>query len=194
MDRLRLEAGALGQALCGATSRGRERDRDGLREKDFQDGVNQSRLSNTRTASDYQHIGSESDTNSLLLATGERQLRSLLYPRDSLVGINGGPGRLSSGERLEPLGDFALGSVKCSKEDATAAFEIVGHDGTTFEFEVQRRFDQFGRYFEQLFGEGSELFDQKAAMPVVHRLGQRVGVPARTRIRAVFSMPSLAAI
>jgi hypothetical protein len=100
MDCLCLKAGALGQAFCSPTGRGADRDRDGLREKDFEDGVDQSRLSDTRTAGDYQHLGSESDTNSLSLAIGERQLRSLLYPRDRLVDVNGGPGRLSGAERL----------------------------------------------------------------------------------------------
>jgi hypothetical protein len=33
---------------------------------------------------------------------------------------------------------------------------------------VQRRFDQFGRHFEQLFGQG---FERKTAMPFIHRLG-----------------------
>jgi hypothetical protein len=85
--------------------------------------------------------------------------------------------RLSGSQRLQLLGDFALGSVKCSKEDATAAVEIVGNNGTTLEFEVQRRFHQFGRHFEQLFGEGNEFFDRKTAMPFIHRLGERVGDP-----------------
>ena len=85
--------------------------------------------------------------------------------------------RLAGGERLQLLGDFALGSVKCSKEDATAAFEIVGHNGTTVELEVQRRFHQFGRHFEQLFGEGNELFERKTAMPFIHRFCERVGDP-----------------
>jgi len=177
MDRLCLDAGALGQALCGTTGRGTERDPDGLREKDFEDRVDQSRLSDTRTAGDYEHLGSERDTNSLSLALGKHQLRPLLDPRNGLVDINGGPGRLSGAERLQLLGDFALGSVKCSKEDATAAFEIVGNDGTTLEFEVRRRLHQFGRHFEQLFGEGNELFDRKTAMPFIHRLGERIGDP-----------------
>jgi hypothetical protein len=68
-------------------------------------------------------------------------------------------GRLSGAERLQLLGDFPLGSVKCSKEDATAAFEIVGHDGTTLELEVQRRFDQFGRHFEQLLADARFAVD-----------------------------------
>ena len=39
----------------------------------------------------------------------------------------------------EPPGNFALDSVKGSKKEAVAAFEIVGDDCATFEFEVQRR-------------------------------------------------------
>jgi len=57
------------------------------------------------------------------------------------------------GERLELFADFALGSVKCGKEDAAPAFEIVGDDRTVVQFKAQRRFDQPNRHFEQLFGE-----------------------------------------
>ena len=177
MDCLCLEAGALGQALCGATGRGTERDRDGLGDQNFQQRVDKRGFPNAGPAGDDRHIGDECDPKRCFLAVSKRQLRPLLDPRDGLVDVNGGPGRLSGGERLELLGDFALGSVKCSKEDATAAFEIVGHNGTTLELEVQRRFDQFGRHFEQLFGEGNELFERKTAMPFIHRLGERVGDP-----------------
>jgi hypothetical protein len=44
MDRLRLEPGALGQAFCSTAGRGTERDRDGVRENDLDDGVDQGRL------------------------------------------------------------------------------------------------------------------------------------------------------
>ena len=47
----------------------------------------------------------------------------LLDPRDRLVDVDGGPGRLSDNQRLELRSDFALGSVKRSEEDASAAFE-----------------------------------------------------------------------
>ena len=108
------------------------------------------------------------------LALGKRQLRPLLDPRNGLINVDGWPIRLSGGERLQLLGNFELGSVKRSKEDATAAFEIVGHNPATIELEVQRRFDQLGRHFEQLFGEGDELFERKTTMPVVHRFCERV--------------------
>jgi len=81
MDRLRLEPGALGQAFRSTTGRRTERDSDGLREKDLEDGVDQGRLADARTAGDQQHLGNESDANSLSLAIGEHQLRPLLRPK-----------------------------------------------------------------------------------------------------------------
>ena len=111
MDRLRLDPGALGKALGGASGGGAEGDRDGLRQQDLEDGVDQCRLTDAGTAGDYQHLGGESDASSLSLAIGERQLRPLLDPRDSLVGIDRRPGRSSDYERLEPFGDLALGPV-----------------------------------------------------------------------------------
>ncbi len=175
MDRLRLEAGALGQALGGAAGRGAERDRDGFGDQDLQQRVDERGLADAGPAGDDHHLGDERDPERCFLAVGKRQLRPLLDPGDRLVDIDRGPGRLPNGKRLELLGDFALGSVKCGKEDATTAFEIVGNDSTVLELKAQRRFDELGRHFEQLFGEGNELFDRKTAMPFVHRLGERVG-------------------
>ena len=71
------------------------------------------------------HFGDERNPARCLLAVSKRQLRSLLDPRDSLVDVNGGPGRLPNGKRLELFGDFVLGSVKCSEEHAATAFKIV---------------------------------------------------------------------
>jgi hypothetical protein len=59
------------------------------------------------------------DPKRCFLAVSERQLRPLLDPWDDPLDINGRPERLSGGERLQLLSDFALGSAKCSKEDAT---------------------------------------------------------------------------
>ena len=128
MDRLRLEAGALGQALGGAAGRGAERDRDRLGDQDLEQRVDQRGLADAGAAGDDHHLGDECDPERCLLAVGKRQLRPLLDPRDRLIDGNRGPGRLADGERLELLGDFALGSVKPGKEDAASIFEIVGDD------------------------------------------------------------------
>jgi hypothetical protein len=50
MDRLRLDPGALGQAFRCTSGRRTEHDSDGLREKDLEDGVDQGRLADARTA------------------------------------------------------------------------------------------------------------------------------------------------
>ena len=55
------------------------------------------------------------------------------------MSFNGGPGRLSDGQRLELLSDFALGSVKRSEEDASAAFEIIRDNSTLLEAKTIHR-------------------------------------------------------
>jgi hypothetical protein len=135
------------------------------------------RLADAGTAGDYQHLGGESDANSLSLAIGERQLRPLLDPGDRLVGIDQRPRRSSDCERLELFGDLPLGPVEPGKEDATVALEVIGDYGATFELEAECRFDELSRYFEQRLSERDELIGRQSAMPFVHRLGQRVGDP-----------------
>ena len=110
------------------------------------------------------------------LAVGKRQLRPLLDPRDGLVGIDRRPGRLSDGQRLELLGDFAFGSVKASKEDAAPVIEIVGDDRAILEAPGRapsRRARPAPRADSRV--RASELLDRQAAMPIVHRLGERIG-------------------
>ena len=177
MDCLRLEAGALGQTLCGTAGRGTERDRDPLGDQDLQQRFDERGFPNPGAAGDDHHLGDECGPERCLLAVGKRQLRPLLDPRDRLIDVDGGPGRLPDGKRPELFGDFALASVKPGKEYAATAFEIVGNDSAVVELEAQRRLDQLGWHFEQLFGEGNELLRRQTAMPVVHRLGERVGDP-----------------
>ena len=95
----------------------------------FRMRVDERRLADARTAGDHQHLGNESDANSLSLAIGEHQLRPLLDPRDSLVGIDRRPGRSSDRERLELFGDLPFGPVEPRKEDAPAALKVIGDYG-----------------------------------------------------------------
>ena len=92
--------------------------------------------------------------------------------------VNIGPGRFPNGKRLELPGDFALSSVKCSEEHATAALKIVRDDSTILEIKTDCRLDEFGSYFEQLLSERYEFFDRKTAMLFVRRLRERVGDPS----------------
>ena len=95
-------------------------------EKDLEDGVDQRRLTDARTAGDYQHLGNESTANSLSLAISERQPRPLFDPRDALVGIDRRPRRSSDSEGLEPFGNLPFGPVEAGEEDAAAALKVVG--------------------------------------------------------------------
>ena len=124
------------------------------------------RLTDTRTAGDHQHLGNESDTNSLSLAIGKRQLCPLLDPRNGLVGIDRRPGWSSDCQRVELFGNLPLSPVEPGEEDALAALEVVGNYGTTFELETQRSFDELGRHFEQRLSELDQLFGRESAMPL----------------------------
>ncbi len=55
------------------------------------------------------------------------------------------------------------------------ALDFIRDDGTRVDFELQRGLDQLRRHFEQLFGEWDQLIRGQSAMPVIHRLGQRMG-------------------
>src|SRR6266446_387060 len=158
MDRLRFDPGALRQPLGGTTGGGAKRNRDRLREQDLEDGVDQGCLTDAGTAGDYQHLRSESDTNSLSLTIGERQPRPLLDPRNRLVNIDRRPGRFSDCQRLELFGDLPLSPVEAGKEDATVALKVVGDYRATFELKAQRRFDELCRHFEQRLSKRDELF------------------------------------
>jgi hypothetical protein len=148
MDSLRLDPGALGEALGGTTGGGAERDRDGLGGQDLQQRVDERGLADTGPASDDEHLGNESDVNGLSLALCEHQLRPLLDPPDRLVGIDRRPRRSSDGERPELLGDLPLRPVEAGEEDATAAIEFIGDYGAAFELVAERRLDELRRYFE----------------------------------------------
>ena len=175
MDGLRLDPGALGQAFRGTAGRCTERDSDGLREKDLEDGVDQGRLADAGTTGDHQHLGNEGDANSLSLAVGERQFRPLLDPGDRLFGVNRRPGRLPDCQRVELLGDLPFGPIEPGEEHAAPAIEIVGDNRTFVKLEAERGVDEFGRNLQKLVREREKFLGGETAMPFVHGLGKRVG-------------------
>src|SRR5262249_5712234 len=142
VDRLRFERSALGEAFRCAAGRGTKRDRDSLGAQDLKDRVDQSCLADAGPAGDHQHLGNESNTNSFSLAIGEHQLRPLLDPGDSLIGIDRRPRRSSDRKRRELFRDLPLSPVKAGEEHATAAIEVIGDYRTTFELETEYCFDE----------------------------------------------------
>ena len=115
-------------------------------------------LPTARTAGDYQHLGNESNANSLSLAIGESQLRPLLDPRGRPVGIDRRPGRFSDSKCLQLFGEVPFGSVGPRKEDAPVALEIICDYGARVELMAERRFDKFCRHLEQSLGVRDQLF------------------------------------
>ena len=82
MDRLRLETGALGQALGGAAGRGAHRDRDRLGDQDLEQRVDQRGLANAGAAGNDHHFGDECGPERCLLAVGKRQPVGLALAAD----------------------------------------------------------------------------------------------------------------
>ena len=62
-----------------------------------------------------------------------------------------------------------------AREHAAAPLEIVGDYGASLKFEAEGCFDQLSRHLEQLASEGDEFLGRKAAMAIVHCLGEREG-------------------
>src|SRR6516162_6268069 len=175
MDCLRLEPGTLGQAFGGATRRRTECYCGGLRTEDLEDRVDQRGLADARAAGDHHHLRDERDADGLYLAVGEREFRPLFDPGDCLVGFDQWPGRLTDRQCLELRCDLAFSAVETSKKHAISPFKIVGDYGAYLKFEAECRFNQLRRHLEQLASECDELLAWKAAMAIVHRLGERVG-------------------
>jgi hypothetical protein len=162
MDCLRVEPRALGGAFGGTADRRAKRDLHGLREQDLEDGVDQSCLADPRSAGDHQHLGNESDANSLSLAVGERQPCPLLdpgdRPKDRHIGVDRRPGRPPDRECFELFGDLPLRPVQPGEENTTAALQVIGNYAAAFELMAERRVNELGGHFEQRSGERNQLF------------------------------------
>ena len=96
----------------------------------------------------------------------------------------------------KPFADRPFGPVQAAKEYTGRSGNRVRNDRSLGQFEVQSGLNQLTRDFQQFNGERRKLFGGKAAMAVVHRLGQRMRNPRANPdpAMAVFSMPSFMAI
>ena len=174
MDGLRLQAGAVRQPL-GRPTRGRaQRHANLLGDQHLQDRVDQGGLAHAGAAGDHQHLAGESNPDGLALACGQLQTRPALHPWDRLGGVDRRPGWPGGHENPQSFGNGLLGPVEAGQEHAAAAFQLVGHDVPGLQLQRQCRCDQVIGNFQQLGGQRRQLLHRQTAMPLVHRLGQRV--------------------
>jgi hypothetical protein len=174
VDRHRLEAGGIGETLRGPSGRSGQRDVGRFGAQDPEQRIDQCRLADPGTAGDYQHLGGERHPDRRPLAVGERQAGALLDPGDRLVGIDRRPGRAAGGERLQPLGDVALGLIQCREKDAASPVHFICHYRAARDLLGEGGLDEVGRHLEQCLGQRNQVFDRQPAMPVIHRLGEGV--------------------
>jgi hypothetical protein len=172
---LGLEPGTLGQPFGGGTRRRTECHRDGLREQDLQNRVDQRRLADPGAAGDHQHLRRKSDADSLDWALGERQLCPFLDPRDRLLGSDEWPRRPPDSQCPQLSGDLALGPVQPGEEHAAPALEIIGDDRAVLKLEAKGSVNELCRNLKQFARQGQQLVVRQTAVAVVHRFGERKG-------------------
>jgi hypothetical protein len=174
MDRLRLTAGAFRQPLGRPAGRRGQRDVDGLDPQDFQDRVDQRRLADTGTAGDDEDLRSQRQPHRLALALGEGDARFALDPRNGLLGIDRWPRQRTGRESSQATGDGTLGPMQPGEKDAGLLVHGVGDHLAVIELQIERALDDRGWHLEQLGGHRQQLLARQPAVPVIHRLGQRV--------------------
>ena len=125
-------------------------------------------------AGDHQHLAGEGHPDGLALAGGQLQTRPALHPWDRLGGVDGRPGWSGGHQSPQALGDGLLGPIEARQEDASAALQLVGHEVPGLQLQRQCRGDQVLRHLQQPGGQGRQLLHRQTAMPLIHRLGQRV--------------------
>jgi hypothetical protein len=123
-------------------------------------------------AGDDHHLGPERDPDRFPLAVGERQPGALFDPRNRLVGVDRRPGRLTLGERLQPLPDIALGLVQRGEKGAAPALELIRNDMAGGDLLGERGLDQACGHLQERLGQRHQLRDRQPAMPLIHRLGE----------------------
>lgn len=150
-------------------------------------------LANAGPTGDHQHLGNEGLPHRLFLALGKRELGSCLNPRDRLAGVNGWPWRLAAGEPVEHLGDLPLGVVQAGQEDTAPAVEVISNDAALLQLEAEGSLDEVR--MDLCFPvSGTSSSAGRPQCPSSMASARAKVTPARSRISAVFSMPSLAAI
>src|SRR5580700_3744775 len=84
--------------------------------------------------------------------------------------------------------------IEAREENAGRLADRIGDDRSLGQFQIQRRLDQLRGNLEQLDGQGRQFSAGNPQCPSSIASVSAYEIPARTRITAVFSMPSLIAI
>ena len=177
VDRHGLEPGGLRHPFGCAAGRRAKQQGHALGVQDTQDGVDDGRLAHARTAGDDHGLGVQGPANRLGLAFRKRQAGLPLDPGQRLAGIDIRPGQPAARDLQKPFADRPFGPVQATKKNTGGSGNRVRNDRSLGQFEVQSGLNQLLRDFQQFDGERRKLCGGKAAMAVVHRLGQRMGNP-----------------
>src|SRR6476659_1813413 len=108
------------------------------------------------------------------LAAKARLMRFSTHGK-AFVRIDPGPRQRAVCQTCQPIGNGAFRPMQTGQEYTRRHTDLVGNHGALLQLEIKRRTDQLLRHLEQLLGQRDQLFRRQTAVPLVHRLGQRIG-------------------
>ena len=137
VNRFGLESGRFSKALGRAAGRCAQQAAHFLSCQDFQDGLHQGRLADSRPARDDQNPRGQSSLKRLALAGSQLHSGFGLAPLHSLVEINRRIARARGAQILHPFRDPFLGSFQNGQED-----EFLSIDPLRYQVAVRLRLRQ----------------------------------------------------
>ncbi len=136
--------------------------------------VHERRLADAGSAGDDEELGSRGQAQRLGLHGRERHAQPLLGPGDCALDVDRGPRDGARSKRAHAQGNLPLGCVEPGQEDGRLAVDGVGHHRARRDLELQRLLDERLGDLEQPRGRLVQVGQRQAAVPVVHRLDERV--------------------
>ena len=149
MDRFRLQAGRLAQALGRTARGGTEQHPRTLRREDAQDRRDDRCLADARSAGHHENLRDQGQSHGHLLAVRQLKPSLSLDPGDRFVGIDRRPRRSSGPKHPETLSDRLLGPMQAAKKEALGGRDGIGDNRSRGDFLPECALNQGPRHVKQ---------------------------------------------
>ena len=176
VDRLRLEAGHLGEPLRRAAGRRAQVHPHALRAEDGENRPEDGRLADAGPAGDDEHLRRDGLAHGVALPVGQREAERALHPLDGLRGVDrpATRGRPAASARSDSA---ICRSIVCSharkmhaRPPLSSATTVPSRSSSSSADSTTAR-----GHGEQLLRGGDQFVARQPALPFVQRLHQRVG-------------------
>ena len=123
-------------------------------------------------ARDDEGLFGQSKPDRVALAFGKGEAAPPLDPCEGLERIDWRPGKRSTRDTNQPLGNDLLSAIEAREKHAVHVADPVGDHGAFRSLEIEGGPDQVRWRVEQAHGERDQLLRREPAVPLVHRLGE----------------------